>query len=138
MPYILKQTYSFQLEVCLSMNDLFGGYQALKDQAIRFLQDGNRYYKIRWKDTWEPEEYLQGCNHLIRKFWERLEDVRFYFCISHIAQKHKKIKYKELFQTSFDFGLIARTWLFMKILSVRYHGNEGRALAKCSFIAIFS
>ena len=37
------------------------------------MQDGFRYYKIRWRDTWEREESLQAFERKIDEFWERIE-----------------------------------------------------------------
>ena len=34
------------------------------------LQDGHRYYKLKWEPTWEPEENLAACQHLVDEFWE--------------------------------------------------------------------
>ena len=45
-----------------------------------YLQDGSRYYKVRWKDSWEREECLFACEKIIKEFWEHLEKVIIFIC----------------------------------------------------------
>ena len=34
-------------------------------------QDGERYYQVKWVDTWVHEQALQGkCSHVIQAYWE--------------------------------------------------------------------
>ena len=33
-------------------------------------KNGKRYYEVRWADSWEPEENLEGCADLISEFWK--------------------------------------------------------------------
>ncbi|XP_057296538.1 uncharacterized protein LOC130625454 [Hydractinia symbiolongicarpus] len=33
-------------------------------------QDGCRYYQVKWADSWEPEENLEGCIDLVNAYWE--------------------------------------------------------------------
>eukprot|EP00111_Clytia_hemisphaerica_P021382 TCONS_00062934-protein len=47
------------------------------DQVLDCVKkDGCRYYKIRWKDTWEREEYLTPFSRTINRFWEDVQASR--------------------------------------------------------------
>jgi len=33
-------------------------------------KDGTRYFRINWRDTWEPESHLVKCDNLLQQFWK--------------------------------------------------------------------
>ncbi|XP_066922153.1 serine-rich adhesin for platelets-like [Clytia hemisphaerica] len=35
------------------------------------IKHGKRHYKVRWADSWEPEENLAGCPQMIEDFWKK-------------------------------------------------------------------
>ena len=35
------------------------------------FQDGKRYYQVKWRDSWEPEERLMAaCESALQAFWK--------------------------------------------------------------------
>ena len=35
------------------------------------FQDGKRYYQVKWRDSWEPEERLMSaCESSLQTFWK--------------------------------------------------------------------
>lgn len=38
---------------------------------ILIFQDGKRYYQVKWRDSWEPEERLMAaCESALQAFWK--------------------------------------------------------------------
>lgn len=51
---------------------LFFPYLTINMRHIFALQDGTRYYKVRWvKYSWEPAASFTHLEHLIREFWNQ-------------------------------------------------------------------
>ena len=50
--------------------------------TLIFFTKGLRYYYVRWKgygeeeDTWEPEGNLDGCEDVLKLFWEGQKNMR--------------------------------------------------------------
>ena len=49
---------------------LFAPYGVEKILGIYLGKDRQRYYRVKWRDTWEPESSLkETCKELLGKKW---------------------------------------------------------------------